>query len=214
MKRMNILVWIISFALLIGSFPFDEILAKKGGSFGGTRGYSRSFGGSKSFGGSRSFRTPSASPRYTNPMRSYNAPQSRSFGGSVTSMYNRAQIQSKYGVPRKIITPNELPNLPKNIRAYDYGDFASGLMMGYLMGQTSWLWALPFHPAFYYSQPVKVVNEDGTISYYPPTFDSAKFFMTLIIIGSIGFIVLRALKRKKVTFSKPSTMGLSRSSFS
>ncbi len=214
MKRINILVWIISFALLIVAFPFDEILAKKGGSFGGTRGYSRSFGGSKSFGGTRSFRIPSTSPRYSNPMRSYNAPRARSFGGSVTSMYNRAQIQSKYGVPRKIITPNELPNLPKNIRAYDYGDFPSGLMMGYLMGQTSWLWALPFHPAFYYSQPVKVVNEDGTISYYPPTFDYAKFFMTLIIIGSIGFIVLRALKRKKVTFSKPSTMGLSRSSFS
>ncbi|MCX7909914.1 MAG: hypothetical protein N2560_10435 [Ignavibacteria bacterium] len=215
MKKINWLIWLLSISLLLFSFPIDLLFAKGGkGSFGGTRSYSRSFGGTKSFGGTRSFRNPSSSPRYSTPMRSYNNPQTRSFGGSATSIYNRSQIQSKYGVPRKVLTPREIPNLPANARVYDYGDFASGLMMGYLMGHTSWLWALPFHPAFYYSQPIKVVNEDGTVTYYPPTFDTGKFLMTLIIAGSIAFIIIRAIRRKKGILPKTSKMDLSRSSFS
>ncbi|MEJ5286792.1 MAG: hypothetical protein CH6_1663 [Candidatus Kapaibacterium sp.] len=222
MKKIKFLVWVLAFALIFISFPFEELIAKGGGSFGGTRGYSRSFGGSKSFGGSRSFGgtrsyvPPTTSPRYSTPMRSYNNPTTRSFGGTATSMFNRSQLQSKYGVPRKVITSKDIPNLPRNVQVYHFGDFASGLMMGYLMGHTSWLWYLPFHPAFYYTQPVKVVNEDGTVTYYPPTFDTSKFLLSLIFFGSIAFIIIRIIKvkRKQGLLPRNSTMDLSRSSFS
>jgi hypothetical protein len=95
-----------------------------------------------------------------------------------------------------------------------YGDFASGLMMGYLMGHTSWLWYLPFHPAFYYTQPVRVENPDGTISYYPPSFDYSKFFLTLIFLASIGFIIYRIIKKRRRAHAFITDTDLSKSSFS
>ncbi len=215
MRINKFVVAFLSFLLIILNFPFEAISSKGGkGSFGGTRSSVRSFGGTKSFGGTRTYQTPSTQPRYPTPMGTYRTPQTRSFGGSATSFLNKSNIQSKYGAPRRVLTPRELPNLPSNVRVYDYGNFASGLMMGYLMGQTSWLWYLPFHPAFYYTQPVKVVNEDGTITYYPPTFDSSKFLMTLIIFGSIGFIVYQIIKRRRGSGFINKPLDLSRSSFS
>ncbi|MGB9771132.1 MAG: hypothetical protein ACPLX7_04040 [Candidatus Kapaibacteriota bacterium] len=216
MKKIKFWVWVVSLALLLASFPFENLDAKKGGSFGGSRGSFRSFGGTKSFGGTRSPginrypQTPTATPRYSTPTRNFNNPSTRSFGGSATSMFNRSNLQSKYGAPRKIITSRDVPNLPQNVRVYHYNDFASGLMMGYLMGHTSWLWYLPFHPAFYYTQPVKVVNEDGTVTYYPPTFDTGKFLLTMIFLGSVAFIIVRIIRRKNSTVQLSS----SRSSFS
>ncbi|MFN3781772.1 MAG: hypothetical protein ACK4SO_06320 [Candidatus Kapaibacteriota bacterium] len=215
MSRNKFLVVFLSFLLIAWSFPFDALSYKGGrGSFGGTRSSVRSFGGSKSFGGTRMYRTPTTKPGFTTPMGTYRTPQTRSFGGSATSLLNKSYIQSKYGTPRRVLTPRELPNLPSNVRVYDYGNFASGLMMGYLMGQTSWLWYLPFHPAFYYTQPIKVVNEDGTVSYYPPTFDASKFVMTLTILGSIGFIFYQILKRRRSSGAVKKPLDLSRSSFS
>ncbi len=188
----KIFVVILSFALVFSLLPLDELFAKGGrGSFGGSRSFgSRSFGGSKSFGGSRS-----TSPRFSTTPRS-TAPRS-SFGRTATSTFNRADIQRKYGIPRQRITSQQMSGLPRNAIVNHYGDYASGLMMGYLMGHTSWLWYMPFHPAFYYSQPVRVVNPDGTISYYPPTFDWGKFFMTWIIIGAIAYIIYTYFKNKK-----------------
>lgn len=168
-----------------------------------------------SFGGNRV-----TSPFRPSP-RSQNVPQSvlprSSFGNRTSSnIISKSNIIRKYGVPRRVITSNELRNLPKNVVVNHYGDFASGLMMGYLMGHTSWLWYLPFHPAFYYSQPQKVVKPDGTISYYPPTFDWSKFFMTWIIIGSIGFIFYQYFKnrRNNNSFANRDKRNLYKSSFS
>lgn len=210
MKRTKkIIIVILSFALVFSLFPFAELFAKGGrGSFGGSRSFSgRSFGGSKSFGGSRS-----TSPRFsTTPRGIPQATPRSSFSRSATSTFNRADIQRKYGVPRRQITSQQMAGLPKNTIVNHYGDYASGLMMGYLMGHTSWLWYLPFHPAFYYSQPVRVVNPDGTISYYPPTFDWGKFFMTWIIIGAIAFIIYNYFKNKRRRISNASD--LSKSSF-
>lgn len=225
MKKIKVLVWLLSISLILIHIPFDELFAQRGrSSFGGSRSFSRSFGGTRSFGGVRSFggtraySLPGTSPKINSPLRnkSFSIPRARSFGGTVSSMLNRSSIASKYGVPRKVITSREFPNLPRNVVVNHYGDFASGLMMGYLMGHTSWLWYLPFHPAFYYTQPVQVVNPDGTISYYPPTFDFGKFVMTLIILGSIGFIVLRVIRRRRIQYRYRNLSGMdfSKSSFS
>jgi len=209
MKRTKkILIVVLSFALVLSLFPLGELFAKGGrGSFGGSRSFSsRGFGGSKSFGGSRS-----TSPRFsTTPRSTPTAPRS-SFGRTATSTFNRADIQRKYGVPRRQITSKQMYGFPRNTIVNHYGDYASGLMMGYLMGHTSWLWYMPFHPAFYYSQPVRVVNPDGTISYYPPTFDWGKFFMTWIIIGAIAFIIYNYFKNRRRRAS--SVSDLSKSSF-
>lgn len=215
MRRNRYLGIFLAIMLMLFYFPFDTFSNKGGrGSFGGTRSSVRSFGGTKSFGGIRTYRTPTTQPRYPTSTQRFNTPQTRSFGGSATSFLNKSYIQSKYGAPRRVLTPKELPNLPSNVRVYDYGNFASGLMMGYLMGHTTWLWYLPFHPAFYYTEPVKVVNEDGTITYYPPTFDSSKFLTTLILIGSIGFIIYQLIKRRRAAGILNKPLDLSRSSFS
>lgn len=210
MKRTKkILIVILSVALVLSLFPLTELFAKGGrGSFGGSRSFSsRSFSGSKSFGGSRS-----TSPRFsTTPRSTPQATPRSSFGRSATSTFNRTDIQRKYGIPRKQITSQQMSGLPRNTIVNHYGDYASGLMMGYLMGHSSWLWYMPFHPAFYYSQPVRVVNPDGTISYYPPTFDWGKFFMTWIIIGAIVFVIYSYFKNKRRRTS--SVSDLSKSSF-
>jgi len=224
MRKINVLVWVVVFSLLIFSLPLDELLSQgKRGSFGGTRsitksfGGARSFGGTRSFGGYRSYNLPGTSPKITSPLRKKSfdiTAKTKSFGGTVSSALNRSQIASKYGIPRKVITPRELPRLPQNAVVNHYGDFASGLMMGYLMGHTSWLWYLPFHPAFYYTKPVRVENPDGTVSYYPPTFDYSKFFLTLIFLGSLGFIVYRLIKKRRSYHSFLTKTDLSKSSFS
>lgn len=207
-KTKTILIVILSFALVLSLFPLEELLAKGGrSSFGGSRSFSsRSFGGSKSFGGTRS-----TSPRFsTTPRNTRTIPRS-SFGKTATSTFSRGDIQRKYGIPRRQITSQQMSGLPRNTIVNHYGDYASGLMMGYLMGHTSWLWYLPFHPAFYYSQPVRVVNPDGTVSYYPPTFDWGKFFMTWIIIAAIVFVVYTYFKNKRRRIS--GVGDLSKSSF-
>ncbi|MCX7879529.1 MAG: hypothetical protein N2517_02605 [Ignavibacteria bacterium] len=216
MKIKGWLILTLIISLLIGLLPLDELSARKGGkSFGGSRGSFRtspkSFGGTKSPIGTRSYDAPMTSPKNFTPRSQQTTP--RSFGGSVSSNVNKFNLQSKYGIPRKQITSREMSNLPPNVVVNDYGNFASGLMMGYLLGHTSWLWFTPFHPAFYYSQPIKVENPDGTISYYPPTFDFGKLLMTLIVLGSLGFILYTYFKNKKLRLMHRSSDGFSKSSF-
>lgn len=223
MKKNKLHITLVLLGLILIFSPIDSLLYSQKGrsSFGGSRSLpSRSFSTSRmmspksSFGGTRS---TSPLPRSINPMSNPRRVIPRSsFGGKISSgVFSQHNIFKKYGVPRRVITSREIPNLPKNAVVNHYGDFASGLMMGYLMGYTSWLWYLPFHPAFYYGQPQRVVNPDGTIVYYPPTFDWSKLFMTLIIVGSISFIVYQFFKnrRRSLAFSISSNRDLSKSSF-
>jgi hypothetical protein len=85
--------------------------------------------------------------------------------------------------------------------------------MGYLMGQTSWLWFTPFHPAFYYSQPYYVPRPDGTVEYYPPTFSPAKVIFMLIVVGTIAFIVWVIIRTRRAQRRMLAAGDLSRSSF-
>lgn len=223
MKKNKLLLIIISLGFILILFPIDSLLysQKSRSSFGGSRSVpSRSFSTPRmmspksSFGGTRStFPIPKA----TNPMSIQRSVMPRSsFGGKVSSgVFSQSNIFKKYGVPRRVITSREVPNLPQNAVVNHYGDFASGLMMGYLMGHTSWLWYLPFHPAFYYGQPQRVINPDGTVAYYPPTFDWGKLFMTLIIFGSISFIIYQFFKnrRRSLNFRMKGIRDLSKSSF-
>lgn len=224
MKTNKIIFFSLILALLFFFFPLDALLYSQKGrsSFGGSRSVTpRSFSSPRmrqprsSFGGTRSM---APLPRTSSPFRTQqNALPRSSFGGKASSgILSQSNIMRKYGVPRKVITSREIPNLPSNVVVNHYGNFASGLMMGYLMGHTSWLWYLPFHPAFYYGPPQRVVNPDGTISYYPPTFDFGKLFMTLIFFGSIGFIAYQFFKsrRKRNSFTGFNSRNLSKSSFS
>ncbi|MGQ9819730.1 MAG: hypothetical protein ACUVQ1_07395 [Candidatus Kapaibacteriales bacterium] len=224
MKKNKTILYLIGLMLILSLFLVVTQLYSqnsKRSSFGGSRSSPfRSFSSPKSmtpkfsFGGNR---TTSPLPRSTNPISEPRVvPPRSSFGGKVSSnIFLQSHILKKYGVPRRVITSRELPNLPSNVSVNHYGDFASGLMMGYLMGHTSWLWFMPFHPAFYFGPPQKVVNPDGTIAYYPPTFDWGKFFMTLIIIGSISFIIFQYFKNRRKSFSygRGSSRELSKSSF-
>jgi uncharacterized membrane protein len=85
--------------------------------------------------------------------------------------------------------------------------------MGYLLGQTSWLWFTPFHPAFYYTQPYYVPRPDGTVEYYPPTFSMAKLLFVLIVIGVIVFIGWVMVRSYRMRRGMMGARDLSRSSF-
>jgi len=85
--------------------------------------------------------------------------------------------------------------------------------MGYLLGQTSWLWFTPFHPAFYYTQPYYVPRPDGTVEYYPPTFSMAKLLFVLIVIGVIVFIGWVMVRNYRMRRGIMGARDLSRSSF-
>ena len=70
-------------------------------------------------------------------------------------------------------------------------------MTGYAMGRTSWMWYMPFHPAFYYSAPPYVVRPDGVAEYYPPTFSFAKLFFTILIVGAIVFVIVTVIRNRR-----------------
>lgn len=173
----------------------------------GFGGFGRSFGSRRSFGGSRSFRTPQRTPR-TQPRSSFRnratSPQrmtpsqrsASSFGGQRLNS-SKAYTQ-KYGTPRKTSTQTITRNgVSQNYVMHGYGGYGSGLMMGYMMGTTSWLWMMPFHPAFYYSRPYYADNPDGTVSVYPPTFSWSKLFFTLIVIGLIIYIIRIIIRSRR-----------------
>lgn len=188
----------------------EDAGAMRGGFGGGGRSFGgggRSFGGSRSSGGSRSF----GSPRTSTPQKSFggtrssapkaipNTPQGRvsSFGGN--RMSSGTQYTQKYGTPRRTETRSfaGANGVQQNYVMHSYGGYGSGLMTGYMLGHTPWMWSTPFHPAFYYGRPYYVTNPDGGVEVYPPTFSYAKLFFTLIIVGAIIFIIYVMIRGRK-----------------
>ncbi|MFP4527523.1 MAG: hypothetical protein ACLFQX_03165 [Candidatus Kapaibacterium sp.] len=169
----------------------ELVEARRGRSFGGSRS-KRSFSTQK--------RTPSKSrtQKSVPTMRKSTNPAKRtSFGGNRLST-GKAYTQ-KYGTPRKTetVTGRNAAGQQQKYVMHSYGGYGSGLMTGYMMGTTSWMWMMPFHPAFYYSKPYYVTNPDGTMGVYPPTFSFGKLLFTLLIIGGIAFIIVRIVKSRK-----------------
>lgn len=183
-KIKKLFVFVITVAVIFFFVAPEFLEARKGGGF-------RSFGGSRS----RTFSSPSKKS-FTTPQTRSTQRQTTSFGGKRLNSAN--EFRAKYGQPRKVVQPGQTPGIPSNYRINDYGGFSNGLMMGYLMGHTSWLWLMPFHPAFYYTRPHYIENPDGTVDVYPPTFDWGKLFITLIIVGAIIYFIVRIIKRRKI----------------
>lgn len=159
--------------------------------------------GGRSFGGSRRSFSRKSTPK-TSKSRSTRQAQSRlpankrtSFGGS--RMTSAKQYTSKYGTPRKTqtITGKNAAGQSQRYVMHSYGGYGSSLMTGYMMGTTSWMWMMPFHPAFYYSRPYYVNNPDGTMGVYPPTFSWSKLIFTIIIVAAIAWIIYRIVRSKK-----------------
>lgn len=198
-------------AVLFASVMFTpDADAQRRGSFGGSRG-GGSFGGSR---GGSTFRStpapaPSYSPRSSAPSQSAAPRSSGSFGGARSGFGSPSGALSgaagagaamtyrkSYGIPRQSSAVS-VPGYSSPYMVHRYGGFSDGLMMGYLMGHTSMMWSMPFHPAFYYSRPTIIHNPDGTVEAYPPTFSFLKLFLTLAIIGLVVWLVMRYIRRRR-----------------
>jgi hypothetical protein len=70
-------------------------------------------------------------------------------------------------------------------------------MMGYMAGSIPWYWHTPFHGAFYYSQPIIVENEDGTVDVYPPEFNWTKLIMVILFFGAIIVVIIVIIRNKR-----------------
>lgn len=205
-------------AILIALICFilqPEIANARGGSFGGRSSFGggrssssgrSSFGGSRSSSGGSNYSTRSGS----SPSSSFGgARNSGTFGSSAkassmpSSFHNARQLSSaqeytgRYGVPRKTFAAGSTPGIPSNYVVHDYGGYGNGLMMGYMLGHSSWMWYMPFHPAFYYSQPYYMENPDGTVEVYPPTFSMGKLIFTLLIFGAIVYIIYVIIRNRR-----------------
>ncbi len=152
--------------------------------------------GGGSFGGSRTFKprpTQTAKPQTSNIPRQQ---RTSSFGGTRIS---KEQAKVKYGIPKKIEQTKRVDadGNQRTYNIYNYEGYANGLMTGYLMGHTSWLWMMPFHPAFYYSKPYYVENEDGSIDVYPPTFSIVKLIIGITIFSFTIWLLYRLITAKR-----------------
>jgi len=175
---------LIVFVVLILLFP-DILEAKRGG---------RSFGGSRRSFSSRQYsRQPSGTSQ--NQANRLGTQRKTSFGG--TRLSSSQSYTKKYGVPRRTASAGTTPGIPKNYVVHQYSGYGNSLMMGYLMGHSSLLWIMPFHPAFYYSKPYYVENPDGTMEVYPPTFSIERVLITILIVAGIVYFILTAIKRRK-----------------
>ncbi|MBL7999241.1 MAG: hypothetical protein JNL32_11455 [Candidatus Kapabacteria bacterium] len=178
---------------------------KRRSSFGGSRNRSGGGGGSifgnrnssrpapYSGGGYRSTpqRTPSSSPGYSTN-------RSGSMGGYRSNTTQMKDYTSRYGAPRRQQSQTRYEDGMNRTYVYNsYGGFSDGLMMGYMMGGSSWLWHTPFHPAFYYSRPVVNPMPDGSMQVYPPTFSFATLFFMLILAGVIVFVIYVIIKARR-----------------
>lgn len=188
---------IFAILLIVVSFILPEDLfagRRGGGSFGGSRGSSRSFGGS------RAKSTPAKSS-YSTPTKKTGS----SFGGTRMTT---ASARQKYGTPRKVnnVQRKDANGRNTNYQVNDYGGYSSGLMHGYMMGHvtSSMMWT-PWHGAFWYSRPVYVTNPDGSVGVYPPTFNYTKLFVVLFIIGAVVFIVYVVRKNRKKALGSSSS---------
>ncbi|MCS7303313.1 MAG: hypothetical protein RML15_07485 [Bacteroidota bacterium] len=212
-------------ALLLVSVEFTYA-QKRGGSFGGSRSSSRSYSIPRSappssFGGSRMYTPPRATApssfgrvRPQEPITPF-APSRVAVPRAVgTPLPSAESYRRSYGIPRRQeVRTISTPAGPQNAIIHSYGGYADGLLMGYLMGQTSWLWFTPFHPAFYFTQPYHVSRPDGTVEYYPPTFSLSKLLFVLIVLAAIGFIVWVIIRNRRLQRGLIGTGTLSRSSF-
>ncbi|MBC8144567.1 MAG: hypothetical protein H7X80_03210 [bacterium] len=176
---------------------YVEAEARRGGSFGGRRGGS-------SFGSRRS--TPSYSSRSTSRStpRTSTAPRRSSFGG--TRLASSAAYTKSYGVPRRtesVRAPSMGGAGMSNYNVHRYGGMSDRFMTGYLLGSTSWMWSMPFHPAFYYSRPYYATGKNGATDVYPPTFQIGKLIITLLVVGGIGYLIYRAMRRRKPSAEAP-----------
>ncbi|MBE2190095.1 MAG: hypothetical protein IAE98_11560, partial [Candidatus Kapabacteria bacterium] len=155
--------------------------SRRGGSFGRSRGATRSRSSNRS--GTQARSTPPANPK-----------KQPSFGGQ---RMDRQTAQAKYGAPRRTesIRTNNAAGGQMDYRVNHYGGFSSSLMTGYMLGNMAW-WMTA--PAFFYSRPTYVENEDGTVDVYPPTFNFGKLFTFLIVIFAIVYFVrfMRAASRQ------------------
>ena len=177
---------------LIWLFVAPDILEARRGSRGG----SRSFGGSRSKSTRTTQKSKTPSKQSTSAAQRSTGPKP-SFGG--TRLNSGKNYTQKYGTPRKAETRTYKNAQGQNQRyvMHSYGGYGSGLMTGYMMGATPFLWSTPFHPAFYYSKPYYANNPDGTIGVYPPTFSWSKVFFTVIIVGIIVYIIYVIIRNKK-----------------
>jgi hypothetical protein len=194
MKKNTIMKGFMAFLVvaLMWLFIAPDILEARRGSRGG----SRSFGGSRSKTTKTTQKTKTPAKKPTSTAQRNTGPKP-SFGG--TRMNTSKDYTQKYGAPRKA-EARTLKNAQGQDQRYvmnSYGGYGSGLMTGYMMGATPFLWATPFHPAFYYSRPYYVNNPDGTIGVYPPTFSWSKVFFTLIVVGIIVYIIYVIIRNKK-----------------
>lgn len=184
LNKRNLLLYIIFLFLIVILVP-EPADAK--GSFGGSRSLGRSF--------SRSTHTRTVPPRTSfggSRKRTTILGRGKSSFGS-TRLNSSKAYTSRYGVPRKVVTSRRVKGLPKNYRLMDYGDFRTGLMVGYMTGHTPFLWHTPFHRAFYYTQPYYVKHPDGTMNVYPPTFSFSKVIFMLFVFAGIIFVLYRIL---------------------
>jgi hypothetical protein len=167
---------------------------RRGGSFGGSR---RSRSTSKS---SKSTKSRSSTAKKTDPKKT------PSFGGKRMT---QTEARKTYGTPRKTetMTGKNAAGERVSYNVNSYGGYGSGLMTGYMMGATPFMWSMPFHPAFYYSRPTYVTNPNGTIDVYPPRFSFGKLLITLIIITAIIFIIRRIIKARRASGGSQSSFG-------
>ncbi len=207
MEHSNLLrrmLGILTIIFILGVFLSPDFAEARGGrsgrsSFGRSRSSSfksKSSRSKSSFGKKRSSSRLNKSSRTTTRSSIPKTKQS-SFGGNRLS--NQKAYTSKYGAPRKTSTYSgkNAAGQNQNYVVNNYGGYGSGLMTGYMMGSTSWMWAMPFHPAFYYSRPYYVNNPDGTIGVYPPTFSFGKLIFTIMILGVIILIIRAVIRAKK-----------------
>ena len=181
-NRIRTIVGIITVVITLFVFFLPEIAeARRGG---------------RSFGGSRSFRPKQS--QTTTPL-SFNSQRQQkvtSFGGKRIT---KEQARAKYGIPKKVnqTTKTDPNGIQRTYNVHQYDGYASGLMTGYLMGHTSWLWMMPFHPAFYYSKPYYVENPDGSVDVYPPTLSYTKILLGIIILAFIFWLIYRIVFLRK-----------------
>lgn len=90
-----------------------------------------------------------------------------------------------------------------NYSVHRYGGMSDRFMTGYLMGSTPFLWSTPFHPAFYYSRPYYHTGASGVTEVYPPTFQIGKLIVTLLVVGGIGYLIYRVMRRRKASATAP-----------
>ncbi len=183
----------------------------------------RGGGGGRSFGGSRRSSTPRYSPsRPSAPSspttRSRTTTGSRSTSGSTTtsrpsSSFGGSRLSSSqdytrsYGTPRRTesMTARNAQGVTESYNVNRYGGMSDGFMLGYMTGQTSWMWSMPFHPAFYYSRPYEVRNANGTIDVYPPTFSWGKLLITVVVVGGVAYLIYRAVRRRRSSPAVPTS---------